>query len=188
MASKGVSTARRAGVLLACFAGTAALLLVLLVLSALIPKETVAPQMRASAEYLEKDEYYAMHLEGVESTRIDRYADMILLNIAWHFDGEDPLRSVLEARYLMRPDKSEREDMADAILQDLPANQQYLRYWHGSAGILRLLLSVLSLRQVYFFHGIVLAVLAASLLLRLLRKRMFVAAVGITVGLVGINC
>ena len=188
MASKGVSTARRAGVLLACFAGTAALLLGLLVLSALIPKETVAPQMRASAEYLEKDEYYAMHLEGVESTRIDRYADMILLNIAWHFDGTDPLRSVLEAKYLMRPDKSEREDMADAILQDLPANQQYLRYWHGSAGVLRAEMTFLSLPQIYLLHGVILAALAGWLLFRLIRRKAWGFAAGILAGLIGCAC
>ena len=168
---------------------TAALLFGLLLCCTLVPKDVLRPQMQQSADYLcEKEYLFDALLPGVDSSRQDRYADSILLGIAWQYDSADPVRSTLISAYYSNPHQGENLNLRDAVTQDLPANQQYLRYWHGSAGILRLLMSVLSLQQVYIFHGIVLAVLAAGLLLRLLRRRMFAAATGIAVGLVGVNC
>lgn len=135
---------------------TAALLTGFLLLSTLVPKEAIRPRMRESADYLCENKLFAAAVPGVPSTRIDRYADSILLGIAWQFDREDALRSVLEASYYSLETQNENRNLRDAIEQDLPANKQYLRYWHGSAGVVRILMSFLTLRQIYIWHGILL--------------------------------
>lgn len=167
---------------------TVCLLTGLLIASAFIPRAAIAPQMRASAEFLSQGEQFAPVIEGVNSTRIDRYADSILLGIVWQTDANDALRSVLEARYYHNPHQKETINLLDAVEQDLPANQQYLRYWHGSIVPVRLLMTLLTLPQIYLWHGILLAALAIALEIRLLRRKAYVPAVGFAVGLVGVGC
>ena len=75
-------------------------LLGILTLSALIPREAIAPQVLASAEEYRFAENYEEAIPGVPASKLDRYADAILLNIIWHTDPADPLRSVMTAGYL----------------------------------------------------------------------------------------
>ena len=168
-----------------CFLVTGALLTGLLVLSTLIPRETVAPRMQISADYLCEGELFGEAVKGVSSSRIDRYADSILLGIAWQYDGRNAFRSVMESAYYHLPYQNENENLRDAVQRDLPANQQYLRYWHGSAGIVRALMTFLTLPQIYLWHGILMGILFLSLLFRLLRRRYTVPAAALTAGLVG---
>ena len=170
------------------FIATAVLLTAALVLTALIPREAVEPRFRESAEYLCEGELFGEAFEGISSSRIDRYADSILLGIAWQYDSAKPLRSVLESAYYHRRTQNENENLREAVEKGLPANQQYLRYWHGSAGIVRLLMTFLSLPQIYVWHGILLALLAVGLLVRLLRRKAWVPAAGLTAGLIGAAC
>lgn len=156
----------------------------LLVLSAQIPQQAIRENMLESAQFLCDGPLFGTAVEGVEGSRIDRYADSILLGIAWQFDGEKPLASVMEASYYYTEYQNENQNMLDAVSQDLPANQQYLRYWHGSIAILRPLLCIFSLPQIYALHGVVLAALALWLLAELCRKKAFVPAFGMVLGLV----
>ena len=75
---------------------TAAFILVmLLVLTALIPREQIRDKTLESAEYLCDGELFGTVIDNVEGSRIDRYADAILLNIAYHYDADHPVRSVM---------------------------------------------------------------------------------------------
>ena len=116
------------------FCLTVALLLGVLLLSTRIPREAIAPQMRTSAEYLCEHPLFGEAAEGVGSTKIDHYADAILLGIVWQMDGSTAFRSAMEASYYHLPYQNENENLRDAVEKDLPANQQYLRYWVVSAG------------------------------------------------------
>lgn len=167
------------------FCLTVALLLGLLLLSTQIPKTAIAPQMRTSAEYLCEHPLFGEAAEGVGSTKIDHYADAILLGIVWQMDGSAAFRSAMEASYYHSPYQNENENLRDAVEKDLPANQQYLRYWHGSAAFVRVLMSFLTLPQIYLWHRILLGGLLLALLLRLLLRRDWVLAIGIAVGCVG---
>ena len=168
----------------AAFVLTVALLTVLLVLSAMIPKSAIRENALESAQFLREDPLFGMAVKGIEGSRIDRYADSILLGIAWQYDGERPLASVMESSYYYTEDQNENQNLLDAVSQDLPANQQYLRYWHGSIAFLRPLLCVFSLPQIYAWNGVVLAALTIWLLAVLCRKRAFVPAFGVGLGLV----
>ena len=65
------------------------------------------------------------------SSMIDRYADSILLNIAYNYDSDNPLRSVMLSEYYNVPYQNENINLLDSIGGELTANQQYLGYWHG---------------------------------------------------------
>ena len=70
-----------------------------LILVALIPREAIEENMLSSAKMLTEGERFGLAVEGLECSRIDRYADAILLNIAWSYDSEQPLRSVMLSSY-----------------------------------------------------------------------------------------
>ena len=173
--------------LLLCFLITAALLLGFLLLSTLVPRETIRPQMQSSAEFLCKGKLFGEVLPGVDSSRIDRYADSILLGIAWQYDSRNALRSVMESSYFHLVYQNENENLRDAVEQDYPPNHQYLRYWHGSAGVVRILMAVLTLPQIYTFRAIVFSLLLLGLIYRLLRRGELIGAAAFLTGMVGIS-
>ena len=168
----------------AIFLAAAVLLTVLLVLSAMIPKSAIRENMLSSAAFLTEGPLFGTAVEGIEGSRIDRYADSILLGIAWQYDAERPLVSVMESSYYYTEYQNENQNLLDAVSQNLPANQQYLRYWHGSVSLLRPLLCFLDLSQIYALNAVVLAGLALWLLAVLCREKAFVPAFGVGMGLV----
>lgn len=161
-----------------------ALLTALLVLSACIPKSAIRENTLESAQYLCKGELFGTVVEGVEGSKIDRYADSILLSIAWQYDSTDPLRSVMLSSYYHTKYQNENENLLDAVAENLAPNQQYLRYWHGSNAIVRLLLLVCSIEQIYLLGGITMALLTAWLLALLCKQKYYIPACGIGLGLV----
>lgn len=161
-----------------------ALLTALLVLSACIPKSAIQENTLESAQFLCEGELFGRVVDGVEGSKIDRYADSILLGIAWQYDGTDPLQSVMQSSYYHTKNQNENENLLDAVAKDLAPNQQYLRYWHGSNAIVRLLLLVCSIEQIYLLNGIIMVVLIAWLLTVLCRHKYYMPACGIGLGLV----
>ena len=169
---------------IAVFLSAVILLTGVLVLSAGIPRSAIRENLLDSAEFLCNRPLFSTAVEGVEGSRIDRYADSILLAIAWQYDGERPLESVMESSYYDTKYQDERQNLLEAVTKELPANQQYLRYWHGSIAIVRPLLTVFSLKQIYLLNGILMAVLTLWLLGVLCRNSMLVPAFGVALGLV----
>ena len=60
--------------------------------------------------------------------------------------------------------------LAEAVKTDPPANMEYLRYWHGSLMIIRPLLAILNIEQIYIFNSIVLLALLALLVVLLVKN------------------
>lgn len=166
------------------FLTAAALLIGLLVLAARIPQSAIRENVLESAEFLCKGELFGTVVPDVNGSRIDRYADSILLGIAWQYDSNHPLESVMWSSYYQNQFQNENKNLLDAVTGGFPANQQYLRYWHGSNALLRPLLAVWNLPQIYAFHAVLLAALALWLLGLLLRKKAYFPAVSISAGLV----
>ena len=100
---------------LAVFCAAAALMLALLLGAALIPREANAGNMRESAEYLAGSALFPLAVEGVEGSRIDRYADAILLNIGWNYDAEHPFRSAMLSAYYYSDWQNENDNLLDAV-------------------------------------------------------------------------
>lgn len=155
-----------------------------LVLAALIPKSAIKENVRESAEYLCEGELFGMLVDEVQGSKIDRYADSILLAIAYQYDAEHPLESVMESSYYYTDLKNENENLLEAVTQGRKANQQYLRYWHGSNSVVRPLLMFLNIREIYILNGVVLAILIVLLLIMLARHHAAVPLFGVIAGLI----
>lgn len=155
-----------------------------LVLCAKIPQEAIKPKVQESAVYLCEGKLFGELVKGVEGSKIDRYADSILLAIAYQYDDENPLTSVMWSSYYYSEYRNENQNLLDAVTFGHGPNQQYLRYWHGSNVIVRPLLLFFNIRQIYVLNGVVLAVLAALLLAILVKNKAYVPAMAVVAGLV----
>lgn len=160
------------------------LLLGVLVLSAKIPKSAIKENMQESAIYLCEGELFGMVVENVNGSKIDRYADSILLAIAYQYDSDKPLTSVMWSSYYHTELYNENENLLAAVTYESEANQQYLRYWHGSNAIVRPLLTFFNLKEIYILNGVLLVLLIIGLFVILLKHKAYVPAVGIAFGLV----
>lgn len=160
----------------------------LLVLVAMIPKDAIQEKCLESAQYLADNELFGDTLEGIAGSRIDRYADSILLNIAYNYDRLHPLKSVILSAYHFDKYQEENINFLNAVTEDLPANQQYLRYWHGSITIIRPLLTLFSIRQIYILNGIILLFLTAVFLIMTIKQRLYAPAIGMITALISTGC
>lgn len=167
---------------MAVFIAAVLILTVILCLAAMIPKEKIRENALESAEYLSRGELFPMVIDGVEGSKIDHYADAVLLNIAWSYDVRYPLRSVMLSAYYFTPDHEENENFLIAVREDKEPNQQYLRYWHGSIAVVRPLLTILPVRGIYVFNAVLLMLLFLILMTVLLRMHEPVPAFGILMG------
>lgn len=159
-------------------------LLLSLAFSAKIPQSAIKEQVQESADYLCEGELFGRVVKDVDGSKLDRYADSILLGIAYQYDREKPLASVMWSSYYHSDLDNENENLLAAVTNDYEANQQYLRYWHGSIAIVRPLLTFLNLKQIYRLNGVLLALLVIGLFVTLLRLKAYAPAVGVAFGLV----
>ncbi|MGN0415388.1 MAG: hypothetical protein ACI4FX_07840 [Agathobacter sp.] len=153
-------------------------------LSAKIPQSSIKENVQESAEYLCDGEVYSLVVDGARGSLIDRYADSILLAIAWQYDSGHPLDSVMRSAYYYTKYQNENENLLEAVTSDCGANQQYMRYWHGSIAIVRPLLVFFSLPRIYLVNGVILAVLVVWLMAILIKNMAYTPAIGMAAGLV----
>ena len=156
----------------------------ILVLAALIPQSAIRQNVQESAEYLCEGELFGRVIEDAKGSEIDRYADSILLAIAYQYDSSHPLRSVMWSSYYYTAYRNENENLLYAVTEKEEPNQQYLRYWHGSNSIVRPLLLCFSIKEIYWLNGIVLAALSLLLLAILIKNKAYVPAIGVLAGLI----
>ena len=163
---------------------TVVLLTGLLVASAKIPQSSVRENVKESAEYLCEGMLFGTMVSGAEGSRIDRYADSILLAIAWQYDSEHPLRSVMWSSYYHTDYQNENDNLLDAVTNMYEANCQYMRYWHGSIAVVRPLLVILNIQKIYILNGIIMIILTLYLAAVMIKNRMYVPAIGVAAGLI----
>lgn len=176
---------RGIGKAVAAFAATALALAGVLLGTTLIPRSAIERHALESAEYLCQKDLFFEVVDGIGASKVDRYADAILLGIAWQYDSQDPLRSVMASAFYHHPQGYENIALRQAVSNDLPANQEYLRYWHGSIALVRPLLTILPIQGIYRLLGLVLLVLVTTLLVRLWRRGALVPLVGMLVSVAG---
>ena len=164
-------------ILIFCFA-------ISLIAVAEIPRESIRKHMQESAEMLCDKKVFFNMIDDVDGSKIDRYADSILLGIAWQYDSANPLKSVMESSYYNDRVKNENDNLLTAVEENAGANKQYLRYWHGSIAIVRPLLMVMSLKGIYITNGICLLLLTAVLIIMLMKRKGVVPVAGFVTALV----
>ena len=162
----------------AVFVLTAAVLTGALLLSALIPKSAVRDNMLSSAELLCEHRVFFELQKDIPASKIDRYADSILLNIAYHYDSEEPLRSVMLSEYYYTDIQNENDNLRDALRSQLAANTQYLRYWHGSAALVIAAHTFTDIGGMYIMNIAVITLLMIFLLYMLIKRGLYGGALG----------
>lgn len=161
-------------------------LILLLAMVAKIPRKYVEKNLKEAITYFKENDR--------EVTRVNRkrqysylhpYADEIILNIIYCLDTQKPLESVLEAKYYTKfQNDGSNEKYIELIENDLQANTEYLRYWHGSILIIKPLLIVLTLEQIYILNALILLMLASILIILLIKKKYYSIAISMILGLI----
>lgn len=175
----------------AVFLITLGVLLGALVLCAMIPREKIRGNMEKSAEILDGhilyyNWYHTPNDDAFESRR-DIYADSMWLSIAYGYDPERPLESVMWSRFYDETDVDMNHLFLKQVQDDIPANTQYLRYWHGGNVLVQLFHLFTDIRIMYILNGIILAVLVAVLAFLLWKKELRAAAVGLLLSLAAVS-
>ena len=96
-----------------------------------------------------------------------------------------PLKSVLEAKYYTRLENDVSNDKyIELIENNYKGNTEYIRYWHGSILIIKPLLMIFTLEQIYIFFAIILVTLAIILFIQLIIKKYYSIVVSLISGLI----
>ena len=143
---------------------TVVLLLIALVGVAKIPKSAIRTRMIETAEYLSTKPATHFAVSGIRSSSIDWYADSLLLNIAYNLDDKNTLESVMWTPFSGYTNQHVSQYLLESARDGLEPTQEYLRYWHGSAVIVRLEHLFLNIQQIYLLHAVIIAVLCVWLL------------------------
>ena len=117
----------RTSIYIITFIVTAVISAGLLLVSAAVPDEAVKSNMLSSAEFLCEREVFYDIIPGVPASKVDAYADSITLNIAYHLDSDDPLRSVMLAAFHTERLQNENINLRESVRDDVPAETEYLR-------------------------------------------------------------
>ena len=157
-----------------------------LLASAMIPQSAIKDKMLKSAEYLCEGKQFYTIIDDYYGSRVDRYADSILLGIAWQYDADHPLRSVMRSAYYHVDRQNENDSLMEAVRDGKNATQQYLRYWHGSIAVVRPLMLVMSVREIYILNGVILAALGVIFTIVLIRRKYAAFALGMLIGLIAV--
>lgn len=126
-------------VYISVFAALLLSLYLLLALCATVPGPAIKNHMRKSANYFMNEESYANTEDGLYQNITDNYADQIWTNIAWNMGSEDPWVSALDTKYLEHENYEASGGLHLTVNREMAPNVSYTRYWHGTAGLIRLL-------------------------------------------------
>lgn len=143
---------------------TVSILLTTLILTANIPKEKIENNLEESLEFYKGNLGIEEVLKRRDYTFLHYYADSILLNIIYSIDTENPVESVMWSKYYEEVKMDVNDDFITVVEEKKEPNQQYLRYWHGSMTILRPLLTIFNIKQIYRINQIAMWSLVISLL------------------------
>ena len=169
------------------FALTAALCAALLVSSALIPKEAVRENTLRSAGFFAENGIFCDRITGSAATRIDNYADTITVSIGWCFDENDPLGSTMRAEYYNNDYENVRDSFAKGLQDSGYARTEYLRYWHGSSAVSRIMHAFTDISGMHACAAVLIFTLAAVLLAVLIRFRLYAEAVCSALALISVS-
>lgn len=148
-----------------------------------IPREKIENNIKESLPYLESNTELIEVKPTREYSYLHVYADEILLNMMYCMDSNQPLKSVMEAKYYSD----------NAVLEDLPSlekalenggqgNQEYIRYWHGSTIIIRPLLIFFNINEIYHIFAIIMIILIATLFIILIKKKQYILIIATIIG------
>ena len=150
------------------------ILFILLILTSFIPKNNIEKNIKESVSFFKKNPGTEDLQKTREYSTVHYYADSIILNIIYCLDTSKPIESVMWAKYYKKLDADLNNDFIDLVENKKEPNEQYLRYWHGSMIIIRPLLVIFNIEQIYNINKIIMYGLAIVLfyILSLKNKKM----------------
>ena len=140
-----------------------------LFLCACIPQSALRQNVIKSAEYFNEVPLFENTVGTFQNFKKDNYADCISINIAWNFGDGAPFYAVITSDYAYEADKNVNQTFYKSLMEESIGRQSYSRYWHGSAGVLRILLcfmNIESIRYMFMVMGILLHIAVAICLYR----------------------
>ena len=152
------------------FVGTVLLLYSSLVITAKIPRKAIEKNIKESAQFYKKVQGIHRYKLGRVDTYIHYFADTRKLNVLYSMDSKETFKSTLWSKYYMKTHMDTTFDFINLVEHDEKPNDNYLRYWNGCLAILRPLLTVFNIAEIYFINKIVLAILTMILLVLLFRR------------------
>ena len=183
---------------LAAFAGTLAILFVLLLAAYALPGERVRQHVYDSARTIQNEGLYPEYL-GFKLFQMDNYTDTLMLFEAASADELPPLQAMMtNTAYNVDNFETLADDLAWYIEKDWSTGAQrtdapalepfsYARYWHGYLIWLRPLLLLMSYTGVRIVQYIVLFSLLAVVLVQLRRRCGLRAAVWFAVSQLAVS-
>lgn len=152
------------------FIGILIILFLLLIVTSMIPREEIQENLEESAEFYERKEWIYELQPRRDYTYLHYYLDSTELNIIYCMNTSTPIESAMWAKFYEKTYVDGNNAFIEVVKGEQEANQQYLRYWHGCMVILRPLLTIFNVEQIYILNGIFLAVLAIILFVILWKK------------------
>lgn len=162
---------------------TAIICVLLLFVTALIPRGALQGNMERSAEYFNTHEGFDHITENRFITRQDNYADCILTNIIYHVDGDRPIKSLVRAAYYNPENENVNKSFAFAVENEVTPNVDYSRYWHGSMVFLRPLFVFFNITGVRLVLGFAILIFTIIFEIILFKKGYFQFGICYLIGL-----
>ena len=167
------------------FLGVLFLMVGALDLVAKIPRSAIGENSVKSAEYMQVRSEYEKRIGGLESTESDYYADSISLSINYALDPNDGLKSVVLAKFAT-DEPFVTQEFIEQVKNGMKADQEYLRYWHGYLVVLRPLMVVFSIEQIYLLSTAVICGLMIAIIAILYKHKEMAAMISFTISMVAV--
>ena len=178
----------------AIFILTAVVCLLFMLGAAMIPQEAVQANAKQSAQYFKEHELFEMEAGDLVNFKKDNYADCISTGIAYHLGNGNVWTAVISADYNSVADENVNDSFYREMNGETVETESYARYWHGSAGLIRLLMvcmDIQTIRYVITAAGILLNGTATIVLMRKGHKALgilYTFSFLLVNGIFGLNC
>ena len=141
-----------------------------LIIAAMIPNQRIQENMKKSAVTIGKANAFA-YCDGDKMNGIaDNYADSIWVNVAWFMGMGNPIKNSVDTWYYDGENAGENIGLYKAVTEEITnPNTDYTRYWHGTAGVIRILHLVTDVTGVKNLGFFIILALAAVIMILLIR-------------------
>lgn len=155
---------------------TAIICIVLLIVTALIPKELVKSNMVKSSEEMYDISYiYFFNNQKNRAFLIHNYPDPITFNLTYSLDSKKPFTSSILTKYYASKKFGEKVNVREKAYFDYKPNKEYYRYWHGNMFLVKTLMLVFDYKNILIFLSVILIAFALLITYNLYRKNRLLA-------------
>lgn len=171
----------------AIYIGTVLLCILFLWLTALIPQRAIKEHATESAAYFTDTPLFHNVVGNLENFKIDNYADCISTGIAWHFGEGEGYQAIIAANYNRVAGENVNVSFQKEMSGEESGTEAYARYWHGSAGIIRILLLFMNIEGIRVAVAVSGILLNMALIAVLIKKRQYALSIFYAVAFILVN-